>query len=473
MSDVIVVGGGASGLSAALEAARLGLRVELVEVAESVGGAAAWAGGGICLVGSTQQQARGISDSVPQALSDWLAWGGPTVDAEWAARYLAASAESVGRWLEGIGVSFDRVDLWPGNSVPRMHFSDGKGEGIIEALLSAASTAGAKVTTGTWLTKLEPGAAGVTATLQGPDGRIREERVAAVIMATGGFCGDHARISRNLTPQLAGGRVLAGGAPTAVGLGHDVLAALGVEFTHLSNMTIYPWATPEYRDPTGARGLSFVGGAGELWFNRAGRRFHNESVRDGNLSVDAVLAQPGHTFYSVYPDAEIDNVVISAPEFRNKNRTLTTRAYLDASPYARRAGSYEALAALFSEPASFLAEIALLKAETAQGRPSDNRFGRPLAGFPKGIWDGPVRAIECHLLARKSLGGVRTDHLCRPLRPGGTAIPHVYAVGEVAGMAGGHINGKAGLEGTMLGPCILSGRIAGRSVVRDVVLSSA
>ena len=40
-------------------------------------------------------------------------------------------------------------------------------------------------------------------------------------------------------------------------------------------------------------------------------------------------------------------------------------------------------------------------------------------------------------------------------------IPGLYAAGEVAGMAGGHINGKAGLEGTMLGPAIFSGRVAG------------
>jgi predicted oxidoreductase len=40
-------------------------------------------------------------------------------------------------------------------------------------------------------------------------------------------------------------------------------------------------------------------------------------------------------------------------------------------------------------------------------------------------------------------------------------IAGLYAAGEVAGMAGGHINGRAGLEGTMLGPAIFSGRVAG------------
>ena len=68
-------------------------------------------------------------------------------------------------------------------------------------------------------------------------------------------------------------------------------------------------------------------------------------------------------------------------------------------------------------------------------------------------------------LARKNFGGVRTDLDCRVLRPDGTAIEGLLAAGELAGMAGGHINGRAGLEGTMLGPSLFSGRIAARTML--------
>jgi predicted oxidoreductase len=64
---------------------------------------------------------------------------------------------------------------------------------------------------------------------------------------------------------------------------------------------------------------------------------------------------------------------------------------------------------------------------------------------------------------------VRTDLECRVLRADGTAIPGLFAAGEVAGMAGGHINGRAGLEGTMLGPSLYSGRVAGRASVGSAV----
>ena len=64
-------------------------------------------------------------------------------------------------------------------------------------------------------------------------------------------------------------------------------------------------------------------------------------------------------------------------------------------------------------------------------------------------------------LARKNFGGVKTDLQCRVLDRHFEPIAGLYAAGEVAGMAGGHINGRAGLEGTMLGPSIFSGRVAG------------
>jgi predicted oxidoreductase len=73
----------------------------------------------------------------------------------------------------------------------------------------------------------------------------------------------------------------------------------------------------------------------------------------------------------------------------------------------------------------------------------------------------PYYAVQLFPLARKNFGGVKTDLRCRVLNRFFAPIPGLYAAGEVAGMAGGHINGKAGLEGTMLGPSIFSGRVAG------------
>ena len=56
---------------------------------------------------------------------------------------------------------------------------------------------------------------------------------------------------------------------------------------------------------------------------------------------------------------------------------------------------------------------------------------------------------------------MKTDLRCRVTDQRYDVLSGLYAAGELAGMAGGHINGRIGLEGTMLGPCLFSGRVAG------------
>jgi predicted oxidoreductase len=70
-------------------------------------------------------------------------------------------------------------------------------------------------------------------------------------------------------------------------------------------------------------------------------------------------------------------------------------------------------------------------------------------------------AIREHIISRKSMGGIRTDLEGRALDEDGRAIDGLFAAGEAAGFGGGGMNGKRGLEGTFLGGCIFSGRIAG------------
>jgi hypothetical protein len=77
---------------------------------------------------------------------------------------------------------------------------------------------------------------------------------------------------------------------------------------------------------------------------------------------------------------------------------------------------------------------------------------------------GPLIAVRLNLLTRKSLGGLETDLSARVLRPGGEVFPGLYAAGEVAGFGGGGVHGYRSLEGTFLGGCLFSGRVAGRAL---------
>jgi succinate dehydrogenase/fumarate reductase flavoprotein subunit len=75
------------------------------------------------------------------------------------------------------------------------------------------------------------------------------------------------------------------------------------------------------------------------------------------------------------------------------------------------------------------------------------------------------------VLTRKSLGGLHTDLSSRVLGASGQPVPGLYAAGEAAGFGGGGMHGYRSLEGTFLGGCLFSGRIAGRAAAAAVALS--
>jgi uncharacterized protein len=77
---------------------------------------------------------------------------------------------------------------------------------------------------------------------------------------------------------------------------------------------------------------------------------------------------------------------------------------------------------------------------------------------------GPLIAVKLHILTRKTLGGLHTDLSGRVLGADGHPVPGLYAAGEVAGFGGGGMHGYRALEGTFLGGCLFSGRVAGRAI---------
>ncbi|HKF32277.1 MAG TPA: FAD-binding dehydrogenase [Jatrophihabitantaceae bacterium] len=81
---------------------------------------------------------------------------------------------------------------------------------------------------------------------------------------------------------------------------------------------------------------------------------------------------------------------------------------------------------------------------------------------------GPLIAVRLSILTRKTLGGLETNLSGQVLRPDGLPLGGVYAAGEAAGFGGGGLHGYRSLEGTFLGGCLFSGRVAGRSAAAAV-----
>lgn len=82
--------------------------------------------------------------------------------------------------------------------------------------------------------------------------------------------------------------------------------------------------------------------------------------------------------------------------------------------------------------------------------------------------NGPLIAVRLNILSRKTLGGLQTDLSGKVLNSSGQPIPGLYAAGEVSGFGGGGIHGYRSLEGTFLGGCLFTGRIAGRAIAGEL-----
>ncbi len=467
--DAVVVGSGVAGLAAAVEAAAQGMRVVVLEAGPEPGGASAVSRAGCCLVGTPLQAACGIHDSVELALRDWRRAGGASADLPWAARYLAESRAEVFTWCEELGVRWSQLRREEGNSLPRWHLPDGGGPAIIEVLLDRCRSLGVAMRTSSPVTQIVREGSRARGVVVSAAAQSRYIMADATIVCTGGFTSNRNMLLRHAPALATMTRFLCGGSPTAQGAGHRMLCEAGAAFADLDKLWMYPVGTPDPGDPSGTRGLVVRDVRSEVWLNSGGLRFHDEDLRGGLTGVPALLAQPGQTAWGVFDAREaakltlLNDASYGSPFLTSaKGRARFWRT----SRHAWRAQSLGQLAAITGLPwTSFAASIETFNWAIRSGRACEPEFGRSLAGMEP-IERPPFCAIQYFPLVQKNLAGVRTDSLCRVQHSVAGAVTGLYAAGEVAGMAGGCINGAGAIEGTMFGPCLYSGRIAGQAAAQ-------
>ncbi|WP_188726380.1 FAD-binding protein [Pseudoclavibacter endophyticus] len=471
--DVAIIGSGAAGIAAGIEALDAGASVLVFEAESDPGGAAIISGGGCLLVGTSLQARLGIRDSPALAFDDWMSLGGPTADAEWARRYVEASAREVGVWAERFGVEWTDIVQHEGNSVPRWARPRLGGFGLMRALLAAFRARGGALRTSASAERLALRAAAGGDAGRGP-GRAVELDIAirggtirvhatSLVVATGGFASNLELVLRH-RPDLAAADIRVGSGPGATGRGHALVESIGGTMTNLDKIWCYPYGIPDPREAMPEHGVAFRRVPGNIWINRRGQRFHNEELSGGMSGAAAVLGQlPGRSWAIIDAGMTVELELANPPYQRDgrPDRSAIAR-FLEHSPHVATAPTLDELAQRIGVPAAALAATVASYngAGAARRGAAADEFGRAIAGR-RPIAEPPFTALEMRLLARKTLGGVRTDLRCRVVDDKGRPIAGVFAAGEVSGMAGGRINGAAALEGTMLGPSLLSGRVAG------------
>ncbi len=463
-TDVAIIGGGGAGIPAAIEVARAGGKALVLEGAAECGGTAAISGGGCCIVGTPLQKSQGIDDTPDMAFEDWVKWGGGQADEIWARYYLEHSLHDLYHWAESCGVKWVDMKFQEGNRVLRWHRPDNNGLGLMTALIeTAASIPNITIMTSTKAGKLitkDGRVAGLTAAKGSEAIDIHSK---TVVVATGGFNSNLEMVLEH-RPEFKNFRVMEGSGFGAKGEGHKMIGELGGYFTHMDCIWFYVYATPDYRDPQQRRGLVFRMVPGYIWFNQQGRRFHNESRTGGASATPALLAQTPPHAWAIADTPMLAKIDVADPYYRRGDviDRAKVEELLNNSPFIKKADSLEELGkqCRFDDVKNFLGEVEAYNQCFDGKLENESRFGKSLKGSKK-FDTPPYYAIQICPLARKNFGGAKTDLRCRALNKFFEPIPGLYAAGEVAGMAGGHINGKAGLEGTMLGPSIFSGRVAG------------
>jgi predicted oxidoreductase len=466
--DVVVVGAGAAGAAAFLEAADTGATVLGIDQLAAFGGTAATSGGGCCVAGTASQRARGIVDAPELAVADLVAAAGGQAHEPWARRYFEQSAGHVHDWLVDLGLEFVDVRGHDNTSVPRWHQPRGNGRGLMDVLWRAVVDRDLAdrwlwSTTVTDLLTAGDAIGGVMTTDAG--GREHPVRAGAVVMATGGFAGDRDQVLEHAPALRSVERLLVGGGAGALGTGHRILARRGAVLAHTENICAYAYATPDYRDAAGLRGLVVRRIDDAIWVNRAGHRFHDESRAGPDAGTPAVLAQQPPTCWAILDRPMALGMRVADPYFRD-TAAERIEELLDGSPFIHAADEPAGLArAAGIDPIVLARTVADWNARIAAGVERDPATGRSLVGV-RGILEPPLYAMQFFPLARKTLGGVRTDLECRVLDATGTAIPGLFAAGELAGFGGGHLSGRGTIEGLMIGASLYGGRVAGAAAAR-------
>ena len=476
-AEVIVVGTGISGLSAALEAARGGARVRVVEMSSVFGGHAVMAHGGLSIVDTPIQRSQGISDSAELAAADFLAWGEDS-DPGWVSFYTHNSRRLIFDWLTELGVRFSaRLLHFPGNSVARFHGPEGHGLGLVSPIFRACLLHPSVEFL--WNLRVDGllRSDGRIVGIEGESTRTGERRMLRaphVVLATGGFQSNLEMVrefwpARYPFPE----RILVGSGANSVGTGHRAAEHAGAALRDMDRQWNYATGLPDPRYPEANRGLNASNGA-SIWVNLQGERFVNETASTKER-LRALLQQRPAQYWAIFDEIGKRRLFVSGSDW--SDFATVERVLLENRDLVAKADSLEELAAATGLPAGSLDKtVERYNHLLETGIDSDfRRFG--FGTIPYDLAPGseagavpivhpPFYAVPFYPLARKSMGGVAIDLETRVLSTGGKPIPGLYAVGELAGLGG--INGWAALEGTFLGPSIVTGRVAGQTILAEL-----
>ncbi len=528
-SEVLIVGGGIAGITAAIELLNFGKKVLILDRDEEAnfGGLARESFGGMFFVDTPHQRKSGIKDNPELAFEDWCSvaqFGKEDVwPKKWAKTYVYQSTPKVYHWLRKQGISFFPVVHWverglftPGNSVPRFHMVWGTGLELTNVLVNRLLKHDKAATHLT--VKFKHKVEDITITngkVTGVTGVVEPEQTRfsatanQTIIATGGMGGNLQKVRENWykpwgTPPET---ILNGAHKFALGDMHDAVAKAKGAVTHLDKNWPYAAGVHHPRPKREGHGLSLVPPKSALWLDYTGKRFGPIpliTAFDTRYTVEQICKQEKkYSWQILNMKIAYKEFAISGAESNKAMRDKSWLGFLKTILFGNKELVHDMIdncmdfvtADTLDELVSKMNALAgtddvKLKHVTDAVKKYDDQISRGpkfynddqlrriahtrrykgdkvrTCKFQK-ILDpkaGKLIAIREFILSRKTLGGIQTNLDCQVLDTQGNAMEGLWAVGEVAGFGGGGMHGIGTLEGTFLGGCVLTGRVAGHAI---------
>ena len=414
-----------------------------------------------------------------------------------------------------------------GNSVPRFHVTWGTGPGIIEPFVRRVQDAAARGLVDLRfrhrvdaLTTSAGAVTGVSGAVLAPDACGRGEtsnrteagefafEAPAVVVASGGIGGNHELVRRNWPERLGSPpKQMISGVPAHVdGRMIQITQDAGGSVIHPDRMWHYVEGIRNWDPIWPMHGIRILPGPSSLWLDATGARLPVPLFPGfDTLGTLEHIMRTGHehTWFVLTQKIIAKEFALSGseqnPDITNRSirQVLATRVGSGAPPpveaFKQHGADFvverdlDALIAgmqeLTDEP---LLDAERVRAEVlARDREMDNPYSKDMqvvaihgarrylsdrltrVASPHKLLDpdaGPLIAVKLNILTRKTLGGLHTDLQSRVLDANDEPLLGLYAAGEVAGFGGGGMHGYRALEGTFLGGCLFSGRIAGRAI---------
>ncbi len=459
--DVIVVGGGACGLTAATFAARRGGRVLVLDAADELGGTLLVAHGQVSAAGTKLQAQKGIHDTAAMHFDEVLRISKGTVDHD-LARLAVFNAAPTFDWLVDHG--YDVLPFCPVTSyvhepylVPRYYWGPDWGKSIVKVLVAEVrkEEAAGRVTirTGTFVSGL----------LQGPDGRVTGVVAGdmqffgkTVLLSSGGYAG-----SPDMFREITGIPLYAKAAYRFNrGVGYRLGVAAGGYLRgrekYLCNFG-FILEDDRFPSPVTCRANTYPENRApwEIYINRRGERFIREDEPSVDVREHTLLKQPDLRYWIVFDQAIFDQ---APPIVVDWTKAQMADAFATHKMFFRAQSLEELAAAIEVDAAALVATVADYNHAQANGR---DKFGR--AHMPLAIGRPPYYAIRNQGCSVTSTVGLTVDAGLRVVRRDGRPIPGLYAAGEILGA--GQLQGDSFVGGMMAMPALTFGKLLGERLL--------